>query len=232
MNRPTLLIVDDHEIVIEGLVRLLGDRFDIVGTLTDGRTAVEDVARLRPDVLLLDLSIPHVSGIEIMRQLKASSIPFTAIVLTMHADASLAVEALRTGASAFVLKQSNGVELEKALQLVLQGGTYLPPQITKHAVLMMVRGSDPAKVELTDRQRDVLRLVVRGQRAKEIAVALNLSTRAVEAIKYRIMQQLQVNSTAELVSFAIEHRIVSPRPALDAISHDSRHGGSPAGSIR
>ena len=222
MNRPKLLIVDDHEIVIDGLVRLLGDRFDIVGTLTDGRAVVEDVGRLRPDVLLLDLSIPHVSGLEIMRQLKACKIPFKAIVLTMHADASLAVEALRTGASAFVLKQSSGRELEKALQLVLDGGTYLPPQITKHAVLLMVRGADPAKVELTERQREVLRLIVRGQRAKEIASALNLSTRAVEAIKYRIMQQLHVHSIAELVSFAIEHRIVSLRPVLDATTPDGR----------
>ena len=128
MNRPKLLIVDDHEIVIEGLVRLLGERFDIVGTLTDSRSVVEDVGRLRPDVLLLDLSIPHVSGLEIMRRLKACKIAFKAIVLTMHADASLAVEALRTGASAFVLKQSSGHELLKALQLVLDGGTYLPPQ--------------------------------------------------------------------------------------------------------
>lgn len=216
MNRPTLLIVDDHEIVIEGLVRLLGGRFDIVGTLSDGRAVVENVGRLRPDVLLLDLSIPHVSGLEIMRRLKASRIPFKAIVLTMHADASLAVESLRAGASAFVLKQSSGQELEKALQLVLDGGTYLPPQITKHAVLLMVGGVDPARVELTERQRDVLRLVVRGQRAKEIAAALSLSTRTVETIKCRIMQQLQVHSTAELVSLTIERRIA--RPALEAES--------------
>lgn len=232
MNRPKLLIVDDHEIVIEGLVRLLGDRFDIVGTLTDGCSAVEDVGRLRPDILLLDLSIPHVSGLEIMRRLKACKIAFKAIVLTMHADASLAIEALRTGASAFVLKQSSGHELLKALQLVLDGGTYLPPQITKHAVLLMVRGADPAKVELTERQRNVLRLIVQGQRAKEIAASLSLSPRAVEAIKYRIMQQLQVHSTAELVSFAIEHRLVSPRPALDADSHDDQRGESAAGRIR
>ena len=209
MKRPRLLIVDDHEIVIEGLVRLLGDRFDIIGTLTDGSTVVEDVARLRPDVLLLDLSIPNVSGIEIMRRLNALKIPFKAIVLTMHADASLAVESLRTGASAFVLKQSSGRELEKALQIVLAGGTYLPAQITKHAVLLMMRGADRVTGDLTERQLDVLRLVVRGQRAKEIAATLRLSTRAVEAIKYRIMQQLHVRSTAELVRFSIEHRIAS-----------------------
>lgn len=209
MNRPRLLIVDDHEIVIEGLVRLLGGRFDIIGTLTDGRTVVEDVARLRPDVLLLDLSIPNVSGLEVLRRLTTLKIPFKAIVLTMHADASLAVESLRTGASAFVLKQSSGRELEQALQIVLDGGTYLSAQITKHAVLLMMQGVDSARRDLTERQLDVLRLVVRGQRAKEIAATLRLSTRAVESIKYRIMQQLKVRSTAELVRFSIENRIAS-----------------------
>jgi DNA-binding NarL/FixJ family response regulator len=210
-NRPQLLIVDDHELVIEGLVRLLGTRFDIVATLTDGRDVVEAVSQLRPDVLLLDLSIPNVSGLEVMQRLNARKIPYKAVVLTMHADARLAVESLRAGASAFVLKQSSARELEKALQVVLDGGTYLPAQITKHAVLLMVQGTSPSPsgVELSERQMDVLRLVVRGQRAKEIASALRLSTRAVEAIKYRVMQQLKVRSTAELVRFSLENRIVS-----------------------
>ena len=209
MNRPQLVIVDDHELVIEGLVRLLCKQFDIVATLTDGRDVVEAVCQLRPDILLLDLSIPNVSGVEVMQRLTARKIPFKAVVLTMHADASLAVAALRAGASGFVLKHSSGRELEKALQIVLDGGTYLSAQITKHAVLLMVQGAGPAGSELTERQRDVLRLIVRGRRAKEIAATLSLSTRAVEAIKYRVMQQLQVKSTAELVRFSIENRLVS-----------------------
>jgi DNA-binding NarL/FixJ family response regulator len=209
MTRPRLLIVDDHELVIEGLERLLGDRYEIVGKLTDGRDVVDAVSRLRPDVLLLDLSIPHVSGLEVMRRLHARKIPFKAIVLTMHADASLAVESLRMGASAFVLKQSSGSELLRALDLVLRGATYLPAQITKRAVLMMMAGDDPSRGELTTRQVEVLRLIVRGQRAKEIAATLGVSTRAVEATKYRIMQQLQVRSTAELVRMTLEHQLVS-----------------------
>ena len=209
MNRPQLVIVDDHELVIEGLVRLLCKRFDIVATLTDGRDVVEAVCQLRPDILLLDLSLPNVSGVEVMQRLTARKIPFKAVVLTMHADASLAVAALRAGASGFVLKHSSGSELEKALQIVLDGGTYLSAQITKHAVLLMVQGAGMARSELTERQRDVLRLIVRGRRAKEIAAALSLSTRAVEAIKYRVMQQLQVKSTAELVRFSLENRLVS-----------------------
>lgn len=204
-----MLIVEDHEIVIEALVKLLGRRYEIVGTLTDGRGVVEEVGRLRPDVLLLDLSIPHVSGLEVLQRLKARKIPFKAVVLTMHADPCLAVEALKMGASAFVLKESSGRELEEALQLVIAGRTYLSPQIIKPTVLLMVQGVVPGTTPLTERQLDVLRLVVRGQRAKEIAAALSLTTRSVEAIKYRVMQQLQVRSTAELVRFAYEHRIVS-----------------------
>lgn len=209
MSRPRLLIVDDHELVIEGLERLLGERYEIIGKLTDGRGVVDNVCRLRPDVILLDLSIPYVSGLEVMRRLRAGKIPFKAIVLTMHADASLAVESLRMGASAFVLKQSSGSELLRALDLVLGGATYLPAQITKRAVLMMMAGDDPSRAELTTRQVEVLRLIVRGQRAKEIAATLGVSTRAVEATKYRIMQQLQVRSTAELVRMTLEHHLVS-----------------------
>lgn len=209
MSRPRLLIVDDHELVIEGLERLLGEQYEIVGTCTDGRSVVEDVCRLRPDVILLDLSIPYVSGLEVMRRLNERKILFKAIVLTMHADASLAVESIRMGASAFVLKQSSGRELLKALDLVLRGATYLPAQITKRAVLMMMAGPNPTQTELTTRQVEVLRLLVRGQRAKEIAATLGVSTRAVEATKYRIMQQLQVRSTAELVRKTVERRLVS-----------------------
>ncbi|MGH9240853.1 MAG: response regulator [Vicinamibacterales bacterium] len=209
MDRPRLLIVEDHAIVIEALVKLLGRRYEIIGTLTDGRGVVEEVGRLCPDVLLLDLSIPHVSGLEVLQRLKARKTPFKAVVLTMHADPCLAVEALKMGASAFVLKESSGRELEEALQLVIAGRTYLSPQIIKPTVLLMVQGVVPGTAALTERQLDVLRLVVRGQRAKEIAAALSLTTRSVEAIKYRVMQQLQVRSTAELVRFAYEHRIVS-----------------------
>jgi len=209
IDRPRLLIVDDHEIIIEALVRLLGRRYEIVGTLTDGRGVVEEVARLSPDVLVLDLSIPHVSGLEVLQRLNALKIPFKAVVLTMHADPSLAVASLKVGASAFVLKESSGRELEEALQLVIAGRTYLSPQITKPTVMLMLQGVGPGAGALTDRQLDVLRLVVRGQRAKEIAASLSLTTRAVEAIKYRVMQQLQVRSTAELVRFACDHRLVS-----------------------
>jgi DNA-binding NarL/FixJ family response regulator len=165
------------------------------------------VTRLRPDVVLLDLSMAHVTGLEALRQLREQGIPFKAIVLTMYADANLAVEALKAGASGFVLKESSGEELVTAIDVVLGGGTYLASRMTKDIVTLMV-GSGTSSPALTGLQKEVLRLIVRGQRAKEIAAALEISARSVEAIKYKMMQALGVHSTAELVRFAIERRLV------------------------
>lgn len=208
MNRPRILIADDHKVVAEGLVRLLGDQYEIVDTINDGRLLLDAVSRHRPDVLLLDVSMPHVSGLEAMRQLRESGLEVRVIVLTMHADANLAVESLRTGASGYVLKESSGEELLTALQVVLGGGTFLATGLTKEILTLMVGVTDPSRVELTARQQEVLRLIVKGQRAKEIAATLGLSTRSVEAIKYKIMQLLNVHSTAELVRYAVESRRV------------------------
>jgi DNA-binding NarL/FixJ family response regulator len=204
---PRILIVDDHKVVAEGLVRLLGERFHVVGTIDDGSQVLEAVSRLRPDVVLLDLSMSNVSGLDAMRQLRERQIAVKAIVLTMHAEPSLAVEALKAGASGFVLKESSGEELVTALEVVLGGGTYLASRMTKDIVTLMV-GSGTPSVVLTALQKEVLRMIVRGQRAKEVAAALEISARSVEAIKYKMMQVLGVHSTAELVRFAIERRLV------------------------
>ena len=209
MTLPKVLIVDDHKVVVEGLVRLLGDRFEIVDTIHDGRLVLEAVSRLQPDVVLMDLSMPHVSGLEAIRYLREQRRECKVIVLTMHADANVAVEALKTGASGFVLKESSWEELLTALQVVLGGGTYLASALTKDIVTVMVGATDASRVELTTRQREVLRLIVQGQRAKEIAGTLEMSTRSVEAVKYRMMQLLNVHSTAALVRYAIEHRLVA-----------------------
>lgn len=209
MSLPRVLIVDDHQVVAEGLVRLLSDGFEIVSTINDGRLVLDAVSQFTPDVILLDISMPHVSGLEAMRQLRQLGVESKAIVLTMHADPSLAVEALKAGASGFVLKESSGEELLTALEVVLAGGTYLDSALTKEVVTLMVSGADPSRVELSTRQQEVLRLIVQGQRAKEIADTLAISTRSVEAIKYKMMQSLKVHSTAELVRCAVEHRLVT-----------------------
>ena len=205
MNPAKVLIADDHKVVAEGLVRLLDGRFEIVETVNDGSFVVDAVLRHAPDVILLDASMPSVTGLEAMRRLKDRNIAFRAIVLTMHADASLAVEALKAGASGFLLKEASGEELLNAIDIVLRGDVYLPSSLTKDIVTLMVGTAEPAGVELTAHQREVLRLIVRGQRAKEIASALDVSTRTIEATKQKIMQQLNVHSTAELVRYAIEH---------------------------
>jgi DNA-binding NarL/FixJ family response regulator len=210
MSRPRVLIVDDHKVVVEGLVRLLGEHFEIVGTIIDGRLVLESVSRLQPDVILLDISMPHLSGLGVMRQLRTRGIYVKVIVLTMHVDASLAVEALKMGAAGYVVKESSGEELVKAVHVVLAGGTYLASRLTKEVVTLMSGGvTDPSRVELSTQQREVLRLLVRGHRAKEIAANLDISTRSVETIKYKTMQLLNIHSTAELVRYVVEHGLVT-----------------------
>jgi DNA-binding NarL/FixJ family response regulator len=195
--------------VAEGLVRLLSERVDIVDTINDGAFVVDAVSKHAPDVVILDISMPNVSGLEAIRQLKAHHLDVRIIVLTMHADATLAVEALRAGASAFVLKESSGDELLTALDRVVSGQSYLAAALTKEIVTLMVGAADPSRVSLTTQQREVLRLIVRGLRVKEVASTLNMSARSVVGIKQKLMLSLNVHSTAELVRFAVEHRLVS-----------------------
>lgn len=209
MTRPRVLIAEDHRVVADGLVLLLGERYEIVATVRDGSDVLDAARRLHPDVILLDVSMPHVSGLESMRQLREHDVQSRVIVLTMHADPELAVEALRAGASGFVLKESSGEELMMALDAVLGGSTYLAADLTKEILTLMVGPADLNMPQLTTRQQEILRLIVRGQRAKEIAGTLNVSSRSVEAAKYKMMQQLRVHSTAELVRYAIEHRLVA-----------------------
>jgi DNA-binding NarL/FixJ family response regulator len=208
MSLRRVLIVEDHRVVAEGLVRLLTDRFDVVGTIIDGRQAVDGIARLRPDAVLLDLTMPNVCGLDVLRRLAERRLETKVIVLTMHADPQLAVAALKAGANGFVMKESSSDELLTALGVVLTGGTYIASALTKDVLTLMVGAAPRPRVELTPLQRDVLRLVVEGQRAKEIAQKLDLSTRSVEGIKYRLMHVLDVHSTAQLVRRAVEHRLV------------------------
>jgi len=204
-----VLIADDHKVVVDGLVRLLRENYEIVGTINDGSLVPDAVSRLRPDVVILDISMPNMSGLEVLHQLKQRGIDTKTVVLTMHADPSLAVQVLKAGASAFVLKESGSEELLTAVETVLHDGTYLASQVTKDVVGIMAGAPDPSRVQLTVRQLEILRLLVQGLRAKEIASVLKMSTRGVEAIKYKTMQRLNVHSTAELVRYAVEHQLVT-----------------------
>jgi DNA-binding NarL/FixJ family response regulator len=203
MRRPTVLIADDHTIVAEGLVKLLSRRFDVVATVADGTALIEAAERLRPDIIVADLNMPSISGLEAMEQLQKRGVASKVVILTMHREASLAAKAMRAGASAFLLKHSAGNELIDAIDEVLAGGTYIAPALTRDilAAYDQPRGDD---VELSRRQRDVLRLIVEGRRMKEIASILDLSARTVETHKYDMMRVLGVQSTAELVALAVK----------------------------
>lgn len=208
INRPRVLLVDDHKIVAEGLVQLLSDRAEIIDIISDGNLVLEAVLRERPDVVVLDISLPGVSGLEVIRQIKTHRLETKIIVLTMFAEAAIAVEAMRAGAAAFVLKESSGDELLTALQTVLNGQWYVAASLTKEIVTLMVDGGDATRVSLSSQQREVLRLIVRGQRLKEVATTMGLSPRTIVGVKQKLMHTLQVSSTAELVRYALEHRLV------------------------
>ena len=202
-RRTKVLLADDHAIVAEGLATLLKDHFDLLETVGDGSALIDAARKLRPDVIVTDIAMPVLTGLEALRRLKAMRSEAKVIFLTMHADAQLATEAFRAGASGYVLKQSAGEELIAAIQEVLKGRTYLTPLITKNVIANLTE-STPPTVKLTPRQREVLRLIADGRRMKEIGAILELSTRTVESHKYEMMRALGVQSTAELVRYAIQ----------------------------
>ena len=210
MRRYTVLVGDDHAIVREGVVNLLKEHdFDVVGAVGSGQELIDAALRLRPDLIVTDVSMPGLSGIDVLTRLKSERVDSKVIVLTMHQDADLATRAMRAGASGFLLKHSAGEELLNAIQQAVEGRVYLTSTLTKDVLERMAAPGAHTEPQLTPRQRDVLRLIVEGRRMKEIAAALDLSARTVETHKYQMMQTLGVSSTAELVKYAITHRLVA-----------------------
>ena len=209
MRQPTVLLADDHAIVTDGLAKILKDAgFDVVGAVRDGQLLVDAATRLRPDVIITDLSMPLLSGLDVLARLKRERLESKVIVLTMHHDADLATDAIRGGASGFLLKESAGDELVAAVRHALEGKVYITPTVTNEVMTRMAAGTTKAtEPQLTPRQRDILRLIVKGQRMKEIAGNLGLSTRTVEGHKYEMMETLGVTSTAELVRYALDRRL-------------------------
>jgi DNA-binding NarL/FixJ family response regulator len=209
MRRARVLLADDHAIVAEGLVSLLREDFELLGTVGDGAALLDAARALELDVVVADIAMPVLSGLEALRRLRAEGNPVKVVFLTMHADAPLAAEALRAGAAGYVLKHSAGEELIRALNEVLQGRVYLPPALAQDVVAALARPVAPAS-RLTPRQRDVLRLVALGCTMKEIAARLSLSPRTVETHKYEMMRALELTTTAELIRYALDHEL-APR---------------------
>lgn len=210
--QPRVLLADDHRIVAEGLVGLLEPEFELVGTVEDGRALLEAVDELEPDVVVTDISMPSMNGIEALRRLSKKKPRPKVVVLTVHADVSYITEAFRAGASGYVLKQSAAEELRTAIRSVLQGRRYLTPLVT-HDVLDQLLdgdgGSGTSGIKLTPREREILQLLAEGRSVKEIASLLSRSTRTVEFHKYNLMEKLRLRTAAELTQYAIKHGLVS-----------------------
>jgi DNA-binding NarL/FixJ family response regulator len=222
MPRATVLLADDHAVVVEGLASLLRTEFTVVGTVTDGTQLLEAARQFQPDVIVTDLSMPGGSGLDALRRLKGDGLAPTAakgasapqaprvIVLTMHADVDLAAEALRAGASGFILKDAAGTELVAAIRAALQGKIYLTPELAQDVLATLAEPGASRKQKLTPRQREVVRLLADGRTMREVAVTLGLSPRTVETHKYQIMEALGLTTTAQLIRYAIEHGLATP----------------------
>jgi len=208
--RATVLLADDHAILLEGLVTLLQREFTLAGTVTDGARLIDAARKLRPDVIVTDLAMPGMSGLEALHRLKADKIPAKVIFLTMHADAQLAAEALQAGASGFVVKHAAGKELVAAIHEALRGGTYVTPQLSSGVLHRLAEHGPAGAGPLTARQREVVSLLAAGRTMKEVAATLGLSPRTVETHKYQIMETLGLKTTADLIRYAMDHGLAEP----------------------
>jgi DNA-binding NarL/FixJ family response regulator len=209
--RPRVLLADDHRMVAEGLKSLLSHEFELLDVVEDGRALLEAAKRQRPDVIVADITMPHLNGIDALAQLKKDNPNVRVVFLTMHQEVAYARRALEAGAAGFVLKHSAPAELITAIRAALSGKTYISPTLAGD-VWQAIRQqppppSDPA-ARLTPRQREILQLLAEGRSAKGIADTLGISSRTVEFHKYQMMETLALHHSAELVHFAIKHGIV------------------------
>jgi DNA-binding NarL/FixJ family response regulator len=210
-HRARVLLADDHLLVAEALRSLLISEFELVGVVEDGRALVEAAGRLRPDVIVADVAMPHLNGIDALIQLRQRGDRVSVVFLTMHRDVTCARRALDAGASGFVLKHSAPAELLSAIHAALEGRIYLTPQLAGEVLEAMKQGPEKAAdptASITPRQREVLQLLAEGRSAKEIASKLSVSARTVEFHKYQMMETLGLHTSAELIHFAIKQGVV------------------------
>jgi DNA-binding NarL/FixJ family response regulator len=207
-KRIRLLLADDHKIVLDGLRSLLEPEFELVGTVGDGRALVAAVEDLRPDVIVVDISMPLLNGIEAVRQIKKFDKQVKVVFLTMHPDVMFAIRAFEAGASGYVLKHSASSELLTAIHEAIKGRTYVTPMIAGELVHAYKGGTyrqAETAQQLTPRQGEILQLLVEGRSAKEVADLLNISPRTVEFHKYNMMSRLNLKSVSALIQYAVKH---------------------------
>lgn len=214
MHRPSILIADDHTMIVDAFRKLLEPHYEIAGTVPDGRALLEKAPELKPDVVIIDIGMPYLNGLAAGKRLRQLTPKTKIIYITMNEDGDLASEAIRGGASGYLLKSSAGSELLTAIHTALRGGSYVTPLITRAMEESFIRSPvpKPSSKQLTPRQVEVLQLLAEGRLMKEVADILGLTPRTVAFHKYRIMETLGVHSNAELIRFAITHHLLRSSP--------------------
>jgi DNA-binding NarL/FixJ family response regulator len=214
MTRPRILMADDHSLVLAGLRRLVAEEGDVVGMVEDGRALVEEAKKLRPDIILLDISMPLLNGLDAARQLTKLVPDSKLIFLTMHATPTYVTEAFKAGAAGYLVKQSATSELKQAIQAVLNGQHYMTPSVTKDMMGATLHPTERPVCKrpvtaLTPRQREVLQLIAEGKGTRSIASMLHISIKTVEFHRTKIMEELDLHSVAALTRYAISEGLVS-----------------------
>lgn len=209
-TRPKILIADDHVLIAEACAKLLEPQYEVVGTVADGQALLREVVRIHPDLVLIDIAMPLLNGLDAAQQIKHKLPDVKIIFVTMLQDVNVIAEAFRRGASGYLPKTAAAAELLQAIREVLNGRSYLSPSAAGTVRSLLRRSEEPAGkgAALTDRQREVLQLLAEGKLMKQVASVLNMKGRTVAFHKYRIMEKLNLHNTAELVRYAIRNNII------------------------
>ena len=217
--RTQIILADDHKMLMEGLQAILGPCCEVIGAAVNGRDLMTMVEEKKPDVVIMDISMPLLNGLDAMRALRKAGRRTKFIVLTMHADVSLVIESFRAGASGYVLKQEAAEQLNIAIEAAMRGRVFISPSLPTDVLTVLAEAARrPADTgyKLTRRQREVLQLVSEGKAMKEVAAHLGISSRTAESYKYEIMHSLGLHSNAELVQYAIRIGLITVEPIYSA----------------
>jgi DNA-binding NarL/FixJ family response regulator len=215
--RARILLADDHKILTAGLQKIIAPKHDVIGAVADGRELLAAVEQLHPDIVITDLSMPLLNGLDAIRTIRKSGKRCRFVILTMHSDISIVVDSFRAGASAFILKQSVADDVNMALDAVLRGRVYLSPSLPTDIITVLAEAArkpmtSEESYRLTRRQREVLQLIAEGKTMKEVASVLGISTRTAESYKYDLMHSLEIKSSAELIQYAIRIGVITVQP--------------------